>query len=259
MNSLFALENRDIWVIGGAGYLGTAVIQLLVQHGAKVLCVDLGERAAAMVAREKLAGRVTPASFEAADGRATGNFIESCLKERGTPAGLVIMTYKSFPKPMRQLLPEEFDEANQVGLTSTFMLARGVGEAMGEKKQGSIVIFSSMYGTVAPDPGMYPPPINPNPIEYGVVKAGLQQMARYLGVHWAPQNVRCNSISPGPFPFPSQQETNPEWMKKIQARCPMGRVGQSKEIAGSVVFLLSDASTYITGHNLAVDGGWTAW
>ena len=160
---------------------------------------------------------------------------------------------------MNALLPEEFDEANRVGLTATFVMARDVGNAMAEKKHGSVVIFSSMYGTVSPNPGMYPAPLNPNPIEYGVGKAGLQQMARYLGVHWAPQNVRCNTISPDPFPFPSQQDTNPEWMNRIRAHCPMGRVGEPKEIAGSVLFLLSDASTYVTGHNLAVDGGWTAW
>ena len=259
MNSLFDMNGRDVWVIGGAGYLGTAAVKLLVSCGARVLCVDIGTRAHDMVAREKLEASVTPESFDASDGKAAGEFVSGNMARGGTPAGLVIMTYKSFPKSMNALLPEEFDEANRVGLTATFVMARDVGNAMAEKKHGSVVIFSSMYGTVSPNPGMYPAPLNPNPNEYGVGKAGLQQMPRYLGVHWAPQNVRCNTISPGPFPFPSQQDTNPEWMNRIRAHCPMGRVGEPKEIAGSVLFLLSDASTYVTGHNLAVDGGWTAW
>ncbi|HTO02393.1 MAG TPA: SDR family oxidoreductase, partial [Opitutus sp.] len=83
--------------------------------------------------------------------------------------------------------------------------------------------------------------------------------SRYLAVHWGPRNVRCNSISPGPFPYPSMQESHPEWMQRIHRRSPMGRIGRPVEMAGAVVYLVSDASTYVTGHNLAVDGGWTAW
>ena len=259
MTSLFDLKGRDIWIFGGAGYLGTAVVKTLTEHGATVLCVDLGTRAQEMVTRERLEAAVTPVSFDASDAILADRFVKSSLRSRGTPAGLVVMTYKSFPRSVDSLLPAEFDEANQTNLTSTFVLARMAGNAMAAAGRGSVVLFSSMYGTVSPDPGMYPPPILPNPIEYGVGKAGIQQMARYLSVHWASRNVRCNSISPGPFPFTSQQESDPEWMNRIKTHCPMGRVGNPIEMAGSVVFLLADASTYVTGHNLAVDGGWTAW
>lgn len=258
-NSPFLLTNRDVWVVGGAGYLGTATVKLLVMQGARVACIDIGEKAKEMVEREKLTDAVTPISFDASDGEKTRQFFQDLLHTRGTPEGLVLMTYKSSGKKMDDLLCEDFDAANRVGLTATFAVAREVGNAMAEKKRGSIVLFSSMYGTVAPDPNMYPAPLNPNPIEYGVGKAGIQQMARYLAVHWAPNNVRCNAISPGPFPFVSQQEKYPEWMSRIRSHCPMGRVGEPSEIAGVVVFLLSDASSYVTGHNLAVDGGWTAW
>lgn len=255
MASLFDLTNRDIWVIGGAGLLGTAVVKTLVEHGASVLCVDLDNRAHEMVAREKLEAKVTPERIASSD----SDFVQGQLKQRGTPHALVVMTYKSFPKSMNDLQPSEFDEANRVSLTQTFVIARGVGNAMAERGDGSIVLFSSMYGTVSPDPAMYPAPILPNPIEYGVGKAGIQQMSRYLAVHWGPRNVRCNSISPGPFPYPSMQESHPEWMQRIHRRSPMGRIGRPVEMAGAVVYLVSDASTYVTGHNLAVDGGWTAW
>lgn len=259
MSSLFDLTGRDIWIVGGAGYLGTAVVKALVQHGATVRCADLADRAQTMVEREKLAAGVTPETLDAGDDAETLRFVRDGLAQRGVPAGLVVMTYKSFPKSVSALQPADFDAANHVNLTSSFILAREVGEAMAEKGRGSVVIFSSMYGTVAPDPGMYPAPILPNPIEYGVGKAGLQQMARYLGVHWAPRGVRCNTISPGPFPFPSMQEGNPEWMARLRAHCPMGRVGRPDEMAGTVIYLLADASSYVTGHNVAVDGGWTAW
>lgn len=258
MKDLFDLKGHDIWMIGGAGYLGTATIKQLLAYGAKVLCADISGRAAEMVTRETLGDAVSPVDLGKADARAVETFAQEQLALRGTPQGLVVMTYKSFPQAMRDLQPEQFDEANHVGLTSTFLIARAVGQAMAEAGRGSIVLFSSMYGTVSPDPSMYPESLHPNPIEYGVGKAGIQQMARYLGVHWGPSGVRCNSISPGPFPFVSQQQSQ-DWMDRINKRCPMGRIGRPEEIAGSVHFLLSEASTYVTGHNLAVDGGWTAW
>jgi len=259
MQSLFDLSRRDIWVIGGAGYLGTAVVKSLAMQGAAVLCADLPGRAAEMVEREELAGSVVPKDLDAGDLEAVIRFVQEEIKTRGVPHGLVVMTYRSFAKPMEDLRPEEFDEANRVGLTGTFLLAREVGQAMAREGRGSVVLFSSMYGSVSPDPSIYPLPLFPNPIEYGVGKAGIQQMARYLAVHWGPQNVRCNSIAPGPFPFPSLQKDNPEFLRQLEQKCPLGRVGRSEEMAGSVVYLLSDASTYVTGHNLAVDGGWTAW
>ena len=259
MNNLFDLRGRDVWLLGGAGYLGTASIKQLVLHGARVLCADIDGRALEMVEREKMSGQVTPADLGDGDARAVEIFLRDQLSLRGTPHGFVTMTYKSFPQAMKDLQLEQFDEANHTGLTAAFVAARTVGSAMASAKRGSIVLFSSMYGTVAPDPGIYPAPIFPNPIEYGVGKAGIQQMARYLAVHWGAVNVRCNSIAPGPFPFVSQQKQNAEWMKRLRQRCPMGRVGRPEEIAGAVVFLVSDASSFVTGHNLAVDGGWTSW
>ena len=101
--------------------------------------------------------------------------------------------------------------------------------------------------------------MNKNPVEYGVAKAGLQQMTRYLAVHWGRAGVRCNCISPGPFPPPDVQRDMPQFIERLARKTPLGRIGQAPEMAGAVVFLLSDAASYITGQNLQVDGGWTVW
>lgn len=257
--SPFDLSQRDIWVFGGAGYLGHSVVGQLAAMHARVLCVDLEDRAKAMIQKWELADAVTPASLDAADTQAVETFVQAQIAARGVPHGLVVMTYASTAKTFDDLAVEDFDRANHGNLTATFALARAVGQHMAAKGGGTIVLFSSMYGSVSPDPRMYEAPMNPNPIEYGVGKAGIQQMARYLAVHWGPQGVRCNSISPGPFPNPTFQQEKPEFIDRLAQKVPLGRVGQAPEIAGAVTFLLSDAASYITGQNLAVDGGWTVW
>lgn len=248
----FHLQNRDIWVVGGAGYLGQEVVKLLTELGASVLCADLPGKA-------KAAPGVTPADLDAADIPALETFVADQIAARGVPHGLVVMTYASTAKKFDDLTAADFDHANHGNLTATFTLARAIGNAMAERGSGSLVLFSSMYGTVSTDPRIYEAPMNPNPVEYGVGKAGIQQLTRYLAVHYGPRGVRCNAISPGPFPNPAMQANQPEFISRLAQKVPLGRVGQSPEIAGAVAFLLGDASTFITGQNLAVDGGWTVW
>ncbi|MBI5683677.1 MAG: SDR family oxidoreductase [Verrucomicrobia bacterium] len=254
----FDFSGRDVWVFGGAGYLGQPTVELLVKLGARVLCADLAGRAEAFVSAKSLANAVTPVSLDVADAAAKA-FVLAHLQQRGTPHGLVNMTYASTAKRLDDLTEADFDAANHGNLTATFLLAREVGNAMAARGGGSIVLFSSMYGTVSPDPKVYEPPANPNPIEYGAGKAGIQQMARYLAVHWGRGGVRVNSLSPGPFPNSNIQRDNPAFVQRIAAKTALGRIGQASEIAGAVAFLLSDAASYVTGLNLAVDGGWTAW
>ncbi len=254
----FDLKGRPIWVFGGAGYLGAAVVAQLAQLQAQVLCVDLPGRAEEMVAAKRQT-QVEAASLDAADTAAVEAFVEARIAAQGVPQGLVVMTYASTAKRFEDLTPADFDMANHGNLTATFALARAVGRRMAEQGRGSMVLFSSMYGSVSPDPSVYAAPMNPNPVEYGVGKAGVQQLARYLAVHWGRQGVRCNSISPGPFPNPSIQVQQPDFVQRLAQKVPLGRVGQAEEIAGAVTFLLSDASSFITGQNLAVDGGWTSW
>lgn len=259
VSAILSLSGKDIWVFGGAGYLGQATVILLRAAGAKVLCVDLENRANTFVESAQLGADVTASTLDVCDGEAIKTFVATQIRARGVPHGLVNLTAAYTGKKMEDLTGTDFDEVGHGGLTSAFLLAREVGAEMASAGRGSIVLFSSMYGMVSPDPAAYKEPMIKNPIEYGVTKAGLIQMARYLAVHWGKNNVRCNCISPGPFPHPGTQRDHPEFIERLSKKTPLGRIGQSSEIAGAVAFLLSDAASYITGQNLPVDGGWTSW
>lgn len=255
----FDLTGQEHWIVGGAGYLGQPVVKLLVELGARVLCVDIADRARNFVDSSGLAARVDPGSLDVNDVTAAQQFVSANIAARGVPHGLVMLNYASTAKRLEELTEDDFDRVNHGNLTATFMFARAVATTMRTPRRGSIVLFSSMYGSVAPDPAIYQPPQAPNPIEYGVNKAGIQQMARYLAMHFGPDGVRCNSISPGPFPNPDAQRAHPHMVASQNRKVPLGRVGRAEEIAGAVAFLVSEASSFVTGINLAVDGGWTSW
>jgi len=259
LTDIFSLEERDFWVFGGAGHLGQATVCSLCAAGAKVLCVDLENRAHAFAQSANLGDALTPATSDVRDISALRQFVTGQIKQRGVPHGLVNLTFASTAKRLEDLTEFDFDEANHGGLTSTFFLSREIGSEMAKLKRGSIVLFSSIYGSVSPVPKVYEAPMNKNPIEYGVTKAGIVQMTRYLAVHWGLENVRTNCISPGPFPNPEVQRHNPGLIERLAQKSPMGRIGKPEEVAGVVAFLLSDAASYINGQNLLVDGGWTSW
>lgn len=259
LSETFSLRGKEIWVFGGAGYLGQPTVKTLAALGATLLCVDLENRAHAFVELAALGASVTPETLDVRNGMAIKDFVAGNIKSRGVPHGLVNLTFASTGRKLEELTEKEFDDVNHGGVTSAFLLAREVGVEMAKLKRGSLVLFSSMYGSVSPDPKAYEAPMNKNPIEYGVTKAGIVQMTKYLAVHWGKENVRCNCISPGPFPNPKVQKDHPAFIERLAAKSPMGRIGKSEEIAGAVAFLLSDAASYINGHNLPVDGGWTAW
>lgn len=257
---VLSLEHKDIWVIGGAGYLGQPVVKLLAAAGARVLCADIDDKAALFVEQAGIAENVTPVSARIDDTEVIRRFVAAQVRERGVPHGLVNLTFGSTANKLEDLTAEEFDQTNHLNLTATFILGRELAGLMAEAGRGSIVLFSSMYGMVSPDPAPYMGTMmNKNPVEYGVGKAGVIQMTKYMAVHYGKQNVRFNCISPGPFPNPKVQEQNPEFVQRLAAKVPMGRFGQAEEIAGAVAFLLSDAASFITGQNIAVDGGWTSW
>ena len=158
---------------------------------------------------------------------------------------------------VEEVSADEFDATLHVNITSAFVLAREAVRVM--REGGSVIMFASMYGLVSPDPRIYVPPMKPNPIEYGVAKAAIVYMVKYLAVPWAPRNIRVNAIAPGAFPNPKVQKDHPDFIGRLAEKVPLGRIGRQDELADIIAFLASDKASYMTGQTLVVDGGWTVW
>ncbi len=256
---MFNLNGKVALVAGGAGHLGTPVCEALCGQGATLMiadqCVDRAEALAARLRDTGGAARVT--NIDLTQEASVQGVVRNTVQQFGRLDILVNMTYFAIGKLVGELSAEEFDMSNRVNLTGTFLLARASANAM--TNGGSIILFSSMYGQVSPDPGIYHAPMNPNPIEYGVAKAGIIQMTKYLAVAWASRAIRVNAVAPGPFPNPGVQQDSPDFIQRLARKVPLGRIGRNHEIAGPVVLLAADESSYITGETIGVNGGWTAW
>ncbi len=141
--------------------------------------------------------------------------------------------------------------------TGYFLLARLLRNHLVQRQaSGSVIFVGSMYGVVGSYPEAYAGIGAANPVAYQTLKAGVVQMTRHLAVYWADDRVRVNCLSPGPFPQP---QAPAELIERLTQKSPLRRMGQPHELKGAVVFLASEASSYLTGHNLLIDGGWSAW
>lgn len=249
---MFDFTGKVVLFAGGAGYLGLPACRALANQGAKVIIADLKKGDAG-----SLPESISTIQFDISDEASIRDLVATVVEKHGRLDVAVNATFFSIGKKVEDLSAEEFDRANRINITGSFLFARECAQAM--TSGGSIIMFSSMYGIVSPDPRVYHEPVNPNPVEYGAGKAGIIQMVRYLAGHYGPENIRVNAVAPGPFPWQSMQDDDSEWMDRLASKTMLGRIGKQDEMAGAIVFLASDESAFVTGHVLRIDGGWTAW
>lgn len=257
-------------VTGALGNLGAVWIEALLDAGARVVGLDLPEAKvsdafASLLDRhgeERLAlvrADVTDrASLEEARRWCADRDLSPSVlvNNAGIDAPPVALTQRH---RIEEIPPEVFRGVLEVNLVGTFQAIQTFGPAMVRARRGSIINIGSLYAGVAPDQRLYdhlasdPPFLKPP--AYGASKAGVVNLTRYFAALWAPHGVRVNALSPGGV-FAGQDDA---FRAKYEARVPMGRMAVPADLAGPVVFLASDASRYVTGIDLRVDGGFTAW
>jgi NAD(P)-dependent dehydrogenase (short-subunit alcohol dehydrogenase family) len=260
VQQLFDLSGRVAMVTGATGHLGLAMAQALAEAGARVICTSrMTERAetAAQMIPAVATGAHLGISLNHTSETAIESTFRSLLEKTDRVDVLVNNAHEALSDDWTTVNYDQFTQqlANAAGY---FHLARLVHHhAVARRAPASIIMLGSMYGVVGSYPEAYEGLCPSSPVAYHALKGSIVQMTRHLSVYWAKDRVRVNCLSPGPFPNP--QRVSAELVARLDKKSPMGRMGSPHELKGAVLFLASDASSYMTGQNLVVDGGWTAW
>lgn len=263
---LFRLDGRVAFVSGATGWLGRHIATILASAGAHVI-LNARSNSDLQALRSELEDTgldVSAACFDITDFAAMEAFINAAAKRFGRLDVLVNNAYSGRPGTIESATVEDFDQAYRVSVLAPFQLIRLTlpllrSAAETTPSGASVINVSSMYGVVSPDPSIYGTSGANSPPYYGAAKAALLQMTRYAACHLASERIRVNAISPGPFPAQEYLDPDPAFRSRLESKVPMHRTGDPRELQGPFLFLASDASSYVTGINLPVDGGWTAW
>jgi NAD(P)-dependent dehydrogenase (short-subunit alcohol dehydrogenase family) len=259
------LDGRVAVVTGAVGNLGPVWVDALVDAGAFVYAFVLPGTGSEHLDELAHAGRVGVVDADVADRASLTQACSRVLGERGAPH--VLVNNAGIDQPpvagkgvaIRDIDPEGFLRVLQVNTLGAFQVSQLLGSAMADAGRGSVVNIGSLYASVSPDARFYdhiemdPPFVKPP--AYGASKAGLVNLTKFLATHWGPFGVRVNTLSPGGV-FGGQDQ---RFVDKFSARVPLGRLARADELVGPLLFLASDASSYVTGIELKVDGGFTAW
>lgn len=275
VRSQLDLSGRVAVVTGGGGFLGGYFAEALGEMGARLAILDLGrEGVDVAVDRLRAAGYdahgwtldITSASSV----RETADAVAQAFGRVDVLVNAAAFAMKNLQSGGAGFFApfEDYDEklwqvSLDVNLTGTFLVTQAIGAMMKQQRRGSIVNIGSDVAVISPDHRIYKPdPVTGfpgvafnTPIAYSVSKAGLLAFTRYLATYWAPDGIRVNAVSPAGV----YRNHDPQFVGQLVSRIPLGRMAFPEEMKGPVVFLASDASSFMTGHNLVVDGGRTIW
>lgn len=259
IGELFNLSGKVALITGGTGHLGSAMARALAEAGASVI---LASRDAS---RARQAAEALPRTgsinhhglaLDHLDPAGLEHSFAQTIDLAGHIDVLVNNGHEAQGSDWTSVTAEEFNR-QLANATGYFLLARLVrNHAVSRAAPASIILLGSMYGQVGSYPDAYEGICPASPVAYHALKGGIVHLTRHLAVYWAADGIRVNCLSPGPFPRASAP---PAMVERLCTKLPMGRMGRPHELKGAIVFLASDASSFMTGQNLVVDGGWTAW
>lgn len=257
LEKLFNLKGKTAVVTGGAGYLGSAISEALAELGANVIIASRNlEKCTQKVKELQITFPrvdIQAIQLDLMDKESIHNFVN----QLSTVDILVNNAWSGNKNSFESISDSDWEYDIDMSLNSVFRLVKATMPKLIESK-GVILNITSMYGHVAPDYRLYNDEKYTNPPSYGAAKAGVIQFTKYLSSFLAPNQIRVNCLSPGPFPHPETQNDE-EFIRRLSEKNPMNRIGQPHELKGAVALLCTDASSYITGQNICVDGGWGVW
>jgi len=262
---LTRLEGRVALVTGGAGHIGSVMADAFAECGARPVILDLRSETATTTAEDIAARRGVEAlglGVDLADETSVRSVPDRIIDHFGRLDVLVncaalggTSELKGWAVPFLQQSSDSWRMALEVNLTAPFVLTQVCAPALGDSGHGSVINIGSIYGISGPDMRLYGEvPTLGNPAAYAASKGGLTQLTRWLATVLAPK-VRSNAISVGGV----WRHHAEDFVDRYASRTPLGRMATEEDLKGAAVYLASDLSAYVTGHNLVVDGGWTAW
>jgi len=254
---LFRLNGKIALVTGGGGIYGVHIVRALAEAGAHVIVASRDTTKCEAFAQELRAEslRAEAVKLDLTCESSIRGLREKILGDHGHLDVLVNNAVARSGGDLRHMSAAEWETVMKVNSTGLFLACQIFSEPMQEAQSGSIVNIASIYGMVGPDFTIYEGTQLTNPVNYAFAKGGMINLTRYLASFLAPFNVRVNCLSPGGF---CNEDTPPEFVPNYSRRTPLRRMAEADDIKGPVLFLASEASRYVTGQNLPVDGGWTA-
>ena len=265
---LFDLSGRVIVLTGSAGLLGTQYAHILSDAGSNVILVDTNKEKNQKLEKElRKKYHTRPMSFDTDITKQSEirKLVKAVLKKYKKIDALInnaffnhairqskggSISLESFPKKI-------WEQALELNLTGVFLCCQEIGKVMARQRKGVIVNISSIYGIQGADQRIYGKSNLNSPVSYAASKGAIVNLTRYLAAYWHRKNVRVNSLTLGGVEDKSYQKK--EFIKNYSEKTILGRMAQKDEYRGAMLFLISDASSYMTGSNLIIDGGWTAW
>lgn len=274
-DDLFDVSEKIVVITGGLGQIGAEIVKEFHKRGSKVAVLSRSassEKMEKVLGKDALAGgRIRGCAVDITKKTSINRFLDDLEAAWGVPDVLVnnagIDTQPSAPPevsgPFEEFPEEVFREVVETNLTGTFLMTQAVGARMIKAgKEGSIINIGSIYGMVSPVQDIYAYKAEKTgipfikPVAYSAAKSGIYNLTRYCATYWGKKGIRVNTFTPSGV---WRETQDAEFQKNYCARMPMGRMAQADEYNGAIIFLASKASKYMTGSNLIMDGGWTAW